>query len=191
MIEDKSQITPDATPQDTPSSQLPKASSADRRRDTYGVKFQEHLLEQYKLYVEMIDRTTAKRNQMNSFYISLLSGLLAFISIATNKDIVNLKLPNFPAIAVLAVAILGIILCFVWQANIQSYKQLNSGKFKVLSEIEQYMPFPCYDREWEILKKDKRYQGYLTQTQVEKYVPFILTIPYLGLLMYSLLAIFK
>jgi hypothetical protein len=68
-------------------------------------------------YVEMIDRTTAGRNQMNSFYISLLSGLLAFISIATNKDIVNLKLPNFPAIAVLAVAIYrnNFVLCVASQ----------------------------------------------------------------------------
>jgi hypothetical protein len=43
------------------------------------------LLEQYKLYVEMHDRISARRNQMNSFFISLLSGLLAFFSIVGNQ----------------------------------------------------------------------------------------------------------
>lgn len=154
---------------------------------SYGDKFQDHLLEQYKLYVEMIDRTSTRRNQMNGFYTSLLSGLLALIAIVTNKDITTFQNTKFQAVAFLAVAILGILLCIVWYLNIQSYKQLNSGKFKVINELEQHLPFACYGKEWELLKKDKRYKGYLAQTNVERIIPFILVIPYVSLFLYSLL----
>lgn len=162
-------------------------NSENIRKQKFDDKFPDHLLEQYKLYVEMMDRTTARRNQMNSFYISILSGLLAIIAIATNKDIAQFQDTKFQIAAFLAVAILGVLLCAVWYKNIQSYKQLNSSKFKVISELEKQLPFACYDREWEFLKKDKRYQGYLTQTNVEKILPFILAIPYLGLLIFSVM----
>jgi hypothetical protein len=186
MTEEKSDPK-NSSPSSSP--KVVKAESVGVTKETYGDNFQNHLLEQYKTYVEMMDRISARRSQMNSFYISLLSGILAFLSLISNKDISKFQNSQFQAIAILAIAILGIILCFVWYSNIQSYKQLNSGKFKVINEMEKYLPFPCYDREWEFLKKDNRYKGYLPQTQVEKYVPFILAIPYLGLFIYSLFSL--
>ena len=104
----------------------------------------------------MTDRISGRRVQINSFYISLLSGLLAWFSLVGNKNICKFKTHNFQGLAILAVAILGIIVCFVWYVNIHSYKLLNSGEFRVVKEIKQYMPFRCYDREWEILKSDDR-----------------------------------
>jgi hypothetical protein len=159
-------------------------------KQNYGEKFQDHLLEQYKLYVEMADRNSSRRNQINNFYISLLSSLLAFIALVTNKDIVQFRGSDSQAVAFLAVAILGVLLCSIWYVNIQSYKQLSSSKFKVIHELEKQMPFPCYDKEWNFLKKDKQYKGYLTQTNVERSLPAILSIPYLGLLFYSLMQLF-
>jgi hypothetical protein len=154
-------------------------------KQNYGEKFQDHLLEQYKLYVDLSDRTSARRNQMNSFYTSLLSGLLALITLITNKDIIAFKNTKFQAAAFLAVAALGMLLCIVWYLSIRSYKDLNSGKFKVIHELEQQLPFACFNKEWESLKKDSKYKGYLTQTTVEKAIPLLLAIPYVGLFMYS------
>ncbi|MCK4735084.1 MAG: hypothetical protein KAT65_21710, partial [Methanophagales archaeon] len=53
----------------------------------YGEAFKQHLLEQYKLYVEMADRISTRRAQTNRFYISLLSGLLALLSIVVGRNI--------------------------------------------------------------------------------------------------------
>jgi hypothetical protein len=156
-------------------------------KQKYGEKFQDHLLDQYKLYVEMSDRTSARRNQMNSFYTSLLSGLLALITIVINKDILSFQKAKFQAVAFLAITILGILICIIWYLNIRSYRQLNSGKFKVISELEQQLPFACYNKEWEFLKKDGRYKGYLTQTTLEKVIPLLLAVPYVGLFVYSAL----
>ena len=57
------------------------------KKEEYGEKFHEHLLEQYKLYVEMADRVGTRRAQTNRFYISLLSGLLAVLSIVVGRNI--------------------------------------------------------------------------------------------------------
>jgi hypothetical protein len=157
-------------------------NSVEAVKKNYGENFQTHLLEQYKLYVEMMDRVSARRAQTNTFYISLLSGLLALLSLVVDKKLVL----GDQAIVLLATAILGLALCYVWYANINSYKELNSLKFKVINEIEPYLPFPCYLREWEILKEGNKNQQYRRLTRVEKYVPFILAVPYLCLLVYSI-----
>lgn len=159
-----------------------KSNSVEALKKTYGENFQIHLLEQYKLYVEMMDRVSARRGQANTFYISLLSGLLALLSLVIDKKLFS----GNQAIVLLATAILGLALCYVWYANINSYKQLSSLKFKVINEIETYLPFPCYLREWEILKEENKIWQYKRLTKVEKYVPFILAIPYFCLLAYSI-----
>jgi len=136
------------------------------------------LLEQYKLYVEMTDRVSSRRADANKFYISLLSGLFALLSIVSIPS-------QFQKYIVGTAAILGIALCFVWVINIRSYKELNSLKFKVIHEMEKALPYPCYDREWEILKNESDTRSYFRLTRIEQYVPFILMGPYIILLIYA------
>jgi len=153
--------------------------------ERYGNEFKTHILEQYKLYVEMADRVSSRRAQMASFYTSILSALLALLSITSNKDLFQ----GSQSFILLTLAILGLCLCLAWTANINSYKQLNSLKFKVIHEMEAYLPFPCYDREWEILKEDENRGRYLRLTAVEKYIPIIIAVPYLCLFIYSLIKV--
>jgi len=147
----------------------------------YGDKFNEHLLEQYKLYVEMADNVSARRSQTNTFYITVLSGLLAVLSLAIEN--IPSEMQNT---AFLAVAVLGLVLCIIWYINIRSYRQLNSGKFKVIHEMEGQLPYPCYDREWDILGRGKDSKGYFQLTRVEQFVPGLLAIPYVLLLVFAL-----
>jgi hypothetical protein len=151
-------------------------------RENYGSEFKTHILEQYKLYVEMADRVSSRRVQIASFYTSILSALLALLSITSNKDIFQ----GSQSFVLLTVSILGLCLCLAWAANINSYKQLNSLKFKVIHEMEYHLPFPCYDREWQILKEDRKRRSYFRLTAVEKYSPIILAVPYLCLFLYSI-----
>ena len=153
----------------------------------YGDKFYEHLLEQYKLYVEMADRVSSRRAQTNRFYISLLSILLALLSIVAGIGAFS-RILN---IILLAVAILGILLCVLWWINIRSYRQLNSAKFQIIHEMEQHLPIAAYDKEWELLGRGKESGKYLQLTRVEQWVPFVLTIPYLLLLIYSVIGMIK
>ena len=149
--------------------------------EKYGDKFQDHLIEQYKIYVEMADRISSRRFQTNRFYVTLLSGLLALLSLVVNINAFSSVL----YVVFVAVGILGIALCILWYVNIYSYRQLNSGKFQVIHEMEQHLPFPAYEREWEILREGKEGKKYRRLSKVEQYVAFILAVPYLILLIYS------
>jgi hypothetical protein len=164
-----------------------KPNLIDMTKDNYGDNYQAHLLEQYKLYVEMTDKISERRSKTNSFYISLLSGLLAFISLAADKKLAA----EFQNNVILAIAILGLILCCLWYFNIHSYKHLNWGKFKVIHEMEQYLPFACYDREWDFLTKSPSNTRYLNQTKIEQYIPLALATPYFCLLIYSIFSLLK
>lgn len=150
-------------------------------------------LEQYKIYVEMTDRVSARRGQTNAFYTSLLTGLLAAISLIVEKGSSGSAQSHFTGLhgfLALLVAILGLFLSLVWYLNIRSYKQLNSLKFQVIHEIEAYLPFKAYSREWEILKVD-RANKYLRQTNVEQYIPFAIGGLYFSLFIYVVVNMIK
>lgn len=165
------------------SSKDPRASL----RENYGSDFNAHLLEQYKLYVEMADRVSSRRVQTASFYTSILSALLALLSITSNEELFQ----GPQSFVLLTIAILGLCLCLAWAANINSYKQLNSLKFKVIHDMETHLPFPCYEMEWKILKEGKNRRRYFRLTAIEQYIPVILAVPYLCLLIYSLVKLFS
>ena len=144
--------------------------------------FQEHLLEQYKLYVEMADRISARRAQSNRFYISLLSALLALLSILINRTLWD----SIQNALFLAIAFFGFALCILWCVNINSYKQIKSAKFRVIQELELHLPFDCYDREGQILGAGEKRKKYLPVTDVEQLVSLVFAMLYLLLIFYPL-----
>lgn len=153
-----------------------------KEKDEYGEKFTEHLLEEYKLYVQMTDNVSNRRAQANAFFISVLSALLLFLSLSGEGK----PFGDVQDVTYIAVSLLSFLLCYIWHLNIQSYKQLNSAKFKVIHEIEQYLPYPCFDREWDFTGRGKDKKKYRPLTQVEQYVPLIMAIPFFVILVYSI-----
>jgi hypothetical protein len=139
-------------------------------------------LDLYKLHVEMTDRATARRAEMSKFYISLLTALLAIVSIVIDKGI----FASVQSIVFLTVALLGMFLCVTWILNIRSYKRLNSIKFEIIQEMEKNLPFAFYTREWEIVNKGRTDKRYFRLTDLEQIVPLILGVPYLALFVYAL-----
>ncbi len=152
------------------------------KKTDYGEQYNVHLLEQYKLYVEMADRISIRRGQTNKFYISLLSGLLALLSIMIGTE----GFDDIRLTVLFAIGFLGTVLCLVWFININSYRQLNTAKFKIINKMEESLPYPCYDLEWKLLGQGKESKKYLQLTRVEKYIPIILSVPYILLLGYTI-----
>ena len=127
-------------------------------KENYGKNFKEHLLSQYKLFVGTSENITSKRLDSNKFYLTLNSVLFGISSYLTiiNKTFV-----------ILLLAIVGIIISFVWLECIFSYKRLNSAKFKVINKIEDYLPSAPFKKE------DEHLQSYYKLTKIEKYVPIV------------------
>lgn len=129
----------------------------------YGDKYKEHLLEQYKLYVEMADRISDRRQTANSFFLSINTAIVALVSyvgLCAGKG-------NFYWV----VSCAGMVLCFQWFRLLRSYKDLNTAKFKVIHEMEANLPFAPYDVEWGKVGRGKDKKLYLPFTHIEINVP--------------------
>jgi len=145
----------------------------------YGIKFNDHLLEQYKSYAEMASIASQRRDQANRFYILLLSGVFALLSILIQMGVIQ----GNQYVLFLAFAILGLAICVLWFFSITSYGKLSKAKYDTLRDMEKSLPYRCYHEEWEILIKNK----YMILTGVERGIPIIFGIFYFILFLYSLI----
>jgi len=127
------------------------------------------LLEQYKLYVEMMDKVSERRGNANSFFITLHTVVLGIIGIN------GFSVEKYWWLIV----ILGLILSYVWGYLLQSYKLLNTGKFEVIHEIEKELPMNMYAYEWEILDYGKNRAKYWPISHLERIIPIVFAIVYI------------
>lgn len=142
----------------------------------YGPQYQEHLLEQYKLYVEMADRISHRRAMTNSFFLSLHTGLIALA-----MSLVGLSSGQIEREAAgLAAAAFGLPFVYVWCRILKSYRDLNSAKYRVIHDLEARLPVAPYDREWDKVGRGKDPKRYTPLTKVEGWVPDVFALGYLG-----------
>ena len=134
------------------------------------------LFEQYKLYVELADRISQRRSIANSFFITANAALLAITSWFSN-DINH---------HIYFIAVIGIILALSWYFIIGSYRQLNSGKFKLIHELEQRLPLNLFSYEWEMLDKGESKKTYWPLSHVESVVPLLFIAVYIVLVIFTL-----
>lgn len=135
-------------------------------QDEYGETYKSHLLEQYKLYVEMADRISSRRQSANSFFLSVNTAIIALVGY------VNFGSKTASEFYWL-ISLSGIILCFMWYRLIRSYRDLNSAKFKVIHEMEALLPVSPYDMEWEKVGEGKNSKLYLPFTHIEIFIPWV------------------
>lgn len=120
------------------------------------------LFEQYKLYVEMANNISERRDKANKFYLALISGVLTLVSIITS-------IKEFAPV-IIVVLISNILICWNWYQSIQSYKRLNSSKFKVINSIENKLPIKGYTVEWDLVQL----KGHKDLTNIEMNIPLYL-----------------
>lgn len=143
---------------------------------SYGDKYKEHLLEQYKLFIQMADKISDRRATANSFYLSLNSFLLTILGILPQ---LKSNIIEFTLLWIIIVSAGGIVFCISWIRIIETYKRLNSAKFKVILAIEGNLPAKMYSAEKNHLKA----MMHSTLSSNEKFIPIII------IALYALLAL--
>lgn len=130
---------------------------------------QNELLEIYKLHAELADRVSQRREGANRLYVSLLLGLVALLAALLRFGVGDLS----PRIVVLAAGIVGALLSVSWYIVLRSYRQLNTGKFLALHELEKKIAYPFFQREWDLLGRgaDPQPRRYWRLTVVETFLP--------------------
>ena len=145
---------------------------------------QNELLEIYKLHSELADRVSQRREGANRLYVSLLSGLAVLLAALLRLGVGDggpLK------IVFSSTGAIGALLSVSWYVVIRSYRQLNTGKFKALHELEGKLAYPFFKREWELLAEGKDMKKYWKLTTVEVGLPCIFLLLFCGLIAFSLL----
>jgi hypothetical protein len=140
-------------------------------------KGMEVLFEQYKLYVESMDKVSDRRHNVNTFFLSLNSILVTGLTIFLSQA----KGPETNRAWILIAVAVGIASCVNWRQLLWSYGRLNQGKFIIIHHVERKLPARLYDAEWDVLRPGEFYKPF-TQTEVNVPLAFI------G--MYLLIAVF-
>ena len=127
---------------------------------------QQLYLEQYKAYLGDLGNIGSRYATVSGFYMSVISALLGVLALAEGSKIFG----QMPRSALLVVCGFAICLCLVWSGTIHFYRVLFKAKFKVLNALEQQLAYPCFQKEYEELEKEK----VMWLTNRERFVPLIL-----------------
>jgi len=144
--------------------------------DDYNGNYADHRLEQYKLYVEMADRVSARRQTANTYFLSINTAIFTVIGYVHVS-----RSGNLPTGGMLIIALVGPVLCYSWYRLIRSYRDLSRGKFEVIRRLEGDLPLAPYDSEWRLLGQGHDPSKYLPFTHIESRVPWILFGLYVGI----------
>jgi hypothetical protein len=137
--------------------------------------YQAAVLEQYKLYVEMTDRVSARRGLANTFFLTLHSAVLTLLAVFWRD-----RPGGVSGWLLLPPLALTLGLCLAWFWLLRSYRQLNSGKFAVIGALEQRLPAsPWWNGEWKALRGEQRDRStYWALTHLEIWVPLLFGLAY-------------
>jgi hypothetical protein len=147
--------------------------------------YHSHLIEQYKLYVEMVDRLSARRVLVNNSFITLNgAGAIAFAAAPTSFG-------GGPAVFFQAAITLAcILLSVLWRETIVYYRHLSDAKFQVIHEMEELLPARPYtvEHEYFIGKRKAKLTPFTRGlSDMEIYIPIIAAIAAGSALIYTLL----
>ncbi len=139
------------------------------------------LLELYKLHAELADRVSQRREGANRLYVGLLAGLAAFLAVLLRFGVGDLPV----RVVLVLVGLVGTLLCVSWYVVLRSYRQLNTGKFLALRELESKLAYPFFRREWDLLGEGEDRRRYWRLTVVEIGLPCLFFALFFALLAFS------
>jgi hypothetical protein len=133
------------------------------------------VLEQYKLYVEMTDRMSARRGLANTFFLTLNTVVVTAIGVFWQH-------PPEGSVAFAAVPLVALLgQCLAWFWILRSYRQLNGAKFAVVGALERALPAsPYWQAEWTALGNGRSPAQYWPLSHVEQLVPAFFAIVYVA-----------
>lgn len=129
-------------------------------------KYQAAIMDQYKIYVEMADRVSARRALTNTFFLTLNTAVFTVVGMLwANRPTGPVWFLIFPLFAVLGE-------CGAWFYLVRSYRQLNTAKYAVIGALEEKLPTSPYWRaEWFALGEGRDRSKYWALTHLEQAVP--------------------
>ena len=148
----------------------------------YGSLYREHLLSIYTKYSETAESISDRRQNANTFFLSINTALVAFIGYTGFSTATSPPNPRYYWVVLIA----GLILSVLWTRLLKSYRDLNTGKFLILHEVETALPIAPFRTEWEVLGGGKKRSAYWPLSHLERFVPFLFMLMYIALFILSI-----
>ncbi|MEU5727171.1 hypothetical protein ABZ783_35940 [Micromonospora sp. NPDC047738] len=148
-----------------------------------GEKYHAAVLEQYRIYVEMADRVSARRGATNTFFLTLNTLIFTTVGVFwKDRPIASTWYLAFPLLALIAQ-------CGAWLWLVRSYRQLNSAKYIVIGVLEERLPASPYWRaEWTALGEGQDKSRYWPLTHIEQWIPLLFAAAYIAAFATALIA---
>ncbi|MET7771902.1 hypothetical protein [Nocardia sp. NPDC005366] len=134
------------------------------------------MIDQYRLYVEMADRVSARRGLMNSFFLTLNTSIFTLVTAFGRTP------PHGGEAWWLAIPLAAILgQCFAWFYLVRSYRLLNSAKYQVVGALEERLPAsPFWRAEWWALGEGKDRSRYWPLSHIEQWIPILFALAYVS-----------
>ena len=129
----------------------------------------DRLLEIYKVHAAGADDVSRRRDGADRIFLTATTALVVTIGVISRFG--TGTIPGWIVIVGLAGA--GFLIQCAWLGVLTSYKQLNSGKFKALHELEKMLPYAFYAKEWEAMRRGEDPKTYTKMTVAEGTLPRI------------------
>jgi len=143
----------------------------------YGSSCKDHLLQQYLLYVDEVDKLNDRRQKTNDFFLAINTALIAFLGI-----MIKFGEDDFGIFLILT-SLAGTAICVLWHSLIRNYSIVSGARFQILHVIEEKLPIQLFKKEWELLTTGDRKHCYTPITHVERYIPWVFIVFYVLLVL--------
>ncbi|MGY2898205.1 hypothetical protein ACVKXF_000828 [Curtobacterium sp. PvP017] len=124
-------------------------------------------IELYKVMVASSEALVARRQGVNTFFLTLNGVVLTALGLIVGKGLVS----YLEVFGLIGLSVTGGILALAWRGLLVSFSQLNTGKFAVINQIEAFLPAAIYAGEWVALGEGKRPDLYKSSTSRELWTP--------------------
>jgi hypothetical protein len=122
-------------------------------------------LEQYKIMVSSTEKVSEQRLKVNNLFFTITSSILS-VGFVLGK---TFGFTLISLLAVTALTILALLATYFWEKMINSYGQLNKGKFILIDKIEKSLRTNMFEEEWKILTQEIKYEpNTKTETTIVK-----------------------
>lgn len=126
---------------------------------------------QYHIIVQSWEALIARRQAVNSIYLTALAALLAGVGVFIGSVDKTGWLRS--SAGAMLFAFVGLVLAIIWWHTIISYGILSTAKASVVTAFEKYLPAKVFDAEWQVLES-KRYKRTTTADAVTAVVFMVL-----------------
>ena len=111
-------------------------------------------LEQYKIMVGSTEKVTDQRLKVNNLFFTVTSSILS-VAFVLGK---TFGFTVAATIGMFILTLLSFLVTFFWEKLINSYGNLNKGKFMVIDKIEKQLRTNMFEDEWNNLTQEIKYE---------------------------------